>query len=75
METKIENLNLTQDPSPAGGSFPVGSEATYNGSWYEAHATDNDGAEYIVRWTSVDWDAEDASDACDWDAPDYIQKL
>ncbi len=70
-----KTVTLTQEAYPAGGSFPVGQEATYNGHWYEAAAEDNDGNEYIVRWTDVDWSAEDESDACDWDNPNYIQAI
>ena len=72
----IDELTLTQEAYPTSGSFPVGTEtAMFNGSWYQSHAIDADGNEYIVRWTAVDWDAEDGSDACDWDNPDYIDKI
>jgi hypothetical protein len=72
----FDEMTLTQDAHPSKGSFPVGNGmAMYNGSWYEAHAKDGDGNEYMVRWTNVDWDAEDGADACDWDNPDYIQEL
>jgi hypothetical protein len=71
----FEKLTLTQEAYPTGGSFPVDGRYTYNGDWYEAHAEDEEGNEHMVRWTNVDWDAEDSSDTCDWDNPDYIQAL
>ena len=70
-----KTITLTQDAYPTGGSFRVGTEAKYTGDWYEAHAEDSDGNEYMVRWTDVDWDADDGADACDWDNPDYIQPI
>jgi hypothetical protein len=81
METIIYNgkkITLTNDPHLAGGSFPVGSDGMYNGNWYEATGRDGGGAEYIVRWTNVDWDSiedGDESDACDWNNPDYVDEL
>ena len=65
---------LTQDAYPTGGSFDAGI-GRYDGNWYEAHAEDTEGNEYMIRWTRVDWDAEDGGDACDWDNPDYISVL
>ena len=67
-----KTLELTQDAYPQGGSFQVPGGATYDGEWYEAHAVDSDGNDYRVIWTEVDWSADDASDACDWDNPDYV---
>jgi hypothetical protein len=62
---------LTQDAYPTGGSFGTDDGARYDGNWYEAHAVDEDGNEYTIYWTRVNWDA-DSGDACDWDNPDYI---
>ena len=76
MDISIDQLTLTQDAYISGGSFSVGTGvARYNGNWYEAHAVDEDGKEYMVYWTSVDWDNEDEGDACDWDNPDYIRQI
>ena len=55
-----------------GGSFLTDNGYVYYGKWYQAYAEDNEGEEYMVIWTDVDWDAEDSGDACDWDNPDYI---
>lgn len=54
-----------------GGSFEL-TLGTYAGDWYEAHATDSSGREWTIIWTKVNWDAEEALNACDWDSPDYI---
>lgn len=66
-----KTLELTQDAYPQGGSLPARG-GTHDGKWYEADAVDADGNHYRVLWTEVDWSAEDASNACDWDNPDYI---
>ena len=68
----VKTLTLTQEAYPQGGSFPVPGGATYNGDWYEAHAVDADGNDYRVIWTEIDLETEDASEACDWDTPDYV---
>jgi len=34
---------------------------------YQAIAEDDEGNEYMVRWDIIDSDAEDESDACDWE--------
>ena len=72
IEHKGKTLELTQEAYPTGGSFPVPGGATYNGNWYEASAKDGDDNNYRVIWTAVDWSADDASGACDWDNPDYV---
>ena len=64
-------LNVSGNAFATGGSFQADG-GTYNGNWYEDTATDEAGNEYRVIWTEVDWDAEDGSDACNWDSPDYI---
>ena len=64
-------LNVSDDAFATGGSFPADG-GTYSGNWYEANATDNDGSEYRVIWTEVNWEAEDGADTCDWNSPDYI---
>ena len=71
---KTVEVDLTQDAYVTGGSFPT-AWGMYNGEWYEAHAEDEDGNEYIVRWTDVNWGVEDEGDACDWDNPDYVQEI
>jgi hypothetical protein len=83
MKTKHNEieLNVSDNAFATGGSFPADG-GTYSGHWYEANATDNDGNEYRVIWTKVNWDAEDGADACDWlcqtffsnkmNSPDYI---
>lgn len=46
--------------------------------YFEAHAHDKQGNEYMVTWyPKSDWDESeiDASDACDWDNPDEVSKL
>jgi len=70
-----KEIELTSDPGISGGSFPIGDQANYNGNWYQADAVDSNGNEYVVYWTTVDWDAEDESEACDWENPDYIKKV
>jgi hypothetical protein len=70
-----KEIELTQEAYPAGGTFPYGKEYTYNGSWYEASAEDENGEEYLIYWTNVNWDVEDELNACDWDNPDYIIKI
>lgn len=69
-EIKIEELEVGE-AFATGGGFTTPGGANYDGAWYEAPAT-KDGAEYRVIWTDVNWDAEDGSDACDWENPDYI---
>jgi len=64
-------LNVSDDSHSDTGSFPV-EGGVYNGSWYESSATDSEGNEYRVIWTDVNWDAEDGSDACNWESPDHI---
>lgn len=39
----------------------------YNDSWYQALAVDPSGNEYYVRWGTINPDAEDESNSCDWD--------
>ena len=34
---------------------------------YRAHAVDSDGADYMVTWEITNPDADDDSDACNWD--------
>ena len=63
-----KTLVLTQEAYPTSGSFPVPGGATYTGCWYEAHAVDAGGTDYLVIWTDVDYESE----ACDWDDPDYV---
>lgn len=53
------------------GSFQA-LAGTYSGTWYEAPATDSSGKRWRIIWTTVNWEIEDESDACDWDNPDYI---
>jgi len=79
MKVQLENkktveLELTQNPFATGGSFPT-LGGVYNGEWYEAHAEDSGGKEYMVRWTNVNWGVDDESDACDWGNPDYVQEM
>lgn len=64
-----------QDPYPTGGSIGVPGGGQYSGNWYEAVAEDADGNEYMVCWTTVNWDDEDGGSACTWDNPDYIIAL
>lgn len=71
---KIVEVELTQDAYATGGSFPT-LGGMYNGEWYEAHGEDEGGNEYMVRWTDVNWRVEDEGDACDWNAPDYVQEI
>jgi hypothetical protein len=68
-----KEIELTQEAYPTSGSFPVDGGASYNGSWYEAVAEDDDENQYMVHWTSVAWDAEE--DMCDWETPDYIREI
>ena len=75
VEHKGKTLELTQEAYPTSGSFPVPGGETYSGNWYEAHAVDADGNDYRVIWTEVDRDREDASEACDWDNPDYVLEV
>lgn len=47
----------------------------WQGVYFEAQATDNNGNEYTVYWIPVeDFDPQDQDygDACDWDAPVMI---
>lgn len=71
---KLEEIKLKQDPYPTGGSFPT-LEGTFCGNWYEAAAEDENGNDFMIYWTDVDWDIEDESDACDWNNPDYIREI
>lgn len=45
--------------------------------YFEAQAHDEQGNKYMVTWYPKDWDESeiDASDACDWDNPDEVNKL
>lgn len=74
---KRVEIELTQEASIQGGSFPVGGRGgyvAYNGRWYEAAAEDKKGREYIVRWIDVDWNEEDESRRCNWKKPDYVDE-
>ena len=66
---------LREDAYPEGGSWTDDDGWTHSGDWYEASATDAEENEYIIRWTRVDWEAEDGGDACDWNNPDYITAI
>ena len=70
-----KTVTLTQNAYATGGSFPVPGGGMYNGEWYEAHAVDSSGHEYIVCWTDCNGDSEDESDACDWDSPNYLREI
>lgn len=63
----MKTIKTTQSAYAAGG-------AIYNGiykltEWYEASATDEAGNQYRVIWEITSPDEEDASYACNWDAP------
>lgn len=51
-------LTLTQQPYYDGLSDDI---------FYRAHAVDEDGNDYDIRWDIVNIDGDDESDACDWD--------
>lgn len=51
---------------------------THEDPYFEAHAHDEQGNEYMVTWyPKSDWDESeiDANDACDWDNPDDVTEL
>ena len=50
-------------------------QAYYAGDVYEALATDTMGNQYLVKWTNERPEAEDESDACNWDQPVAVIKL
>jgi hypothetical protein len=52
--------------------------AYIDGLQYTAHATDNQGNEYMVHWEIKEFDEnvpDDESEMCDWDNPTFITKL
>ena len=59
-----------REPHVESGSLIL-SCGTLSGNWYEAQAQDENGNNYTVVWTKVDFNA-DGADACDWENPDYI---
>jgi hypothetical protein len=68
--TTMKKITITQDAYINGGSVRAGGNSPYElTAWYEAEAEDADGNEYRVIWTIDNPDAEDQSDACDWENP------
>ena len=70
--SRTVGFETEQEPYANGGTivFPDGSR--YDGKWYECLAIGEHGNNYRLLWTNVNWDAEDESDRCNWDSPDYI---
>ena len=70
-------IKLVGQAYPAGTYYRLPTEEgrasiyAMEGSWYEAHALDRDGKEYLVIWDILD-DGVDESDVCDWSNPRAI---
>lgn len=62
-----KKITLTEEAYVCGGSLRLG--LIELNAWYQANAEDNDGNEYKVIWQIRHHEADDESDACDWDSP------
>lgn len=76
-------IKITQDACICSGEYRLHTDdgkpsICALSDWYEASATDDNGAEYRVIWRiRVDYDSTcgDESDACDWSEPAEIIRL
>lgn len=75
----MNKINLIEDPHVESNFYRLPTEQgtpsvfVLEGEWYQASATDESGAEYIVYWDICsDWNRQDESDACNWESPRAI---
>lgn len=54
--------------------FTLTKQAYLDGDMYSAHATSQNGNEYMLHWEIIS-DSDDESNACDWDHPTFIAPL
>ena len=59
-----KELRTTQDPI-----------ISDDGERYTAPALDEQGNEYIISWSVIDFETTDESTSCDWDNPVGITRL
>lgn len=68
----MTTIKMTQSAYPAGGNIRAGNSVRALTTWYEAHAEDESGNDYLIVWELAYPDAcnaEDTNDACDWEHP------